>query len=102
MAGTPPLTRGMPSSIEDGPGRHTHLLYVDFPDAGRGQEMSRENHAEFLLERYLAWGDTGGSACCVEDRVPAYVPRRFRHTESLACQHGPVVQVGVSADATIK
>ena len=54
------------------------------------------------MERYPARGDMGGSACCVEDRVSACVPRRVRHTESLAYQHGPVVQVGVSADVTIR
>ena len=37
---TPPLARGTLGSIEDGPGRYTHLLFVDFQDAGQGQEMS--------------------------------------------------------------
>ena len=102
MASIPPLARGTPGSIEDGPGRYTHLLYVDFQDAGGGQEISQENHAELLLERYPARGDTGGRARCVEDRVSACVPRWVRHKESLAYQHGLVVQVGVSADATIR
>ena len=30
----PPFARGMLGSIEDGPERYTHLLYVDFQDAG--------------------------------------------------------------------
>ena len=102
MAGTPPFARGTLGSIEDGPGRYTYLLYVDFQEVGRGQEMSRENYAEFLLERSLARGDTGSSARCVEDLMSASVPRRARHTKSLAYQHDPVDQVGVSADATVR
>ena len=100
--GTPPFAQGTPGSIEDDLGRYTHLLYVDFQDAGRGQEMSRENHAEFLLERSPARGDTGSSAHCMEDRVSAYILRRARQSKSFAYQQGPVDQVSMSVNATVR
>ena len=52
LAGTPPVAWGMPGSFEGSPGRYTHLLLVDFQDASRRREMSREVHLEFLLARF--------------------------------------------------
>ena len=50
----PPVARGSLDLAEVGLGRHTHILHVDFYDVGWRQEMPREDHAEFLLERFPA------------------------------------------------
>ena len=59
LAGTPPLTRGSTGSTKVGPGRYTHLLYVDLHNAGRSQEMSREDHRELLLGEVPSPGNHG-------------------------------------------
>ena len=43
---------------------------------------------------------TGGSACCMDYRVPACFSRQARYTSSSAYQHSPSDQVGASDDAT--
>ena len=54
LASTPTIARGSLDLAEGGLGRYTHLLHVDFYDAGRRKEMPREDYAEILVERVLA------------------------------------------------
>ena len=84
LACTPLVTRGLHGSVEDSPGRYTHLLHVDLQDVSRRQETSREDHAELLLARFLAWWVTRGGVRCVDYCVPDCVSRRARHTSPLA------------------
>ena len=50
LVSTPPVTRGSLDLAEGGLVRHTHLLHVDFYDAGRCEE----EHAEFFVQRFSA------------------------------------------------
>ena len=46
--GTPPLERGTPGSTEDGPGRYTHTLYVDFRILARVRRCLEKIMRSFL------------------------------------------------------
>ena len=100
LAGMPPLMRGSTGSTEVGPGRYTHLLYVDLQDASRSKETSREDNAELLLARFSARGIMGGGNRRMDHRVSTGFSRRIRHTPSSAHQHSPPDQVGAPDDAT--
>ena len=65
LAGTPLVVQGLFGSAEGGPGCHNHLLHVNLYDAGGHQETPREDHAEFLLERFPAQRSSGGIASCM-------------------------------------
>ena len=54
LAGMPTIARGSFDLAKGGLGRYTHLLHVDFYDAGRRKEMPREDYAEILVERVPA------------------------------------------------
>ena len=54
LASTPTIARGSLDLAEGSFGRYTHLLHVNFYDAGRRKEMPREDYAEILVERVLA------------------------------------------------
>ena len=51
---TPNIARGSFDLAESGLGRYTDILHVDFYDACRRKATSREDYAEFLVERALA------------------------------------------------
>ena len=83
LAGSPPVAWGTPSPFEGGPSRYTHLLHVNFQDAGWCQETSQEVHAELFLARFPARGVKGGGARRVDYRVSSYVSGRLgiRHLQ---------------------
>ena len=54
LAGMPTITRGSFDLAKGGLGLYTHLLHVDFNDAGRRKEMPREDYVEILMERVPA------------------------------------------------
>ena len=89
MTGTPLVAWGSFDFVEASLGRLTHLLHVDFKDAGRWQKTPREDHAEFLLERFSARRTSGGGASGMVYGVSACVSRQARHTPPSAYQHGP-------------
>ena len=47
----PTIARGSFDLAESGLGRYTDILHVDFYDASRRKDTSREDYAKLLVER---------------------------------------------------
>ena len=54
LASTPTIARGSLDFAEIGLGHYTDLLHVNFYDVGQRKETSREDYAEFHVERVPA------------------------------------------------